>query len=91
MARFLSGTRNDLEAPAAALVPEIADVLAALRRSEAALLVRLSGSGATAFALYPGEADALRAAEEIARAEPAWWVRACRLGGRGQPTEHAGR
>ena len=42
--------RNDLEAPAIALVPEIAEVLAALR--DGPTLARMSGSGATCFALY---------------------------------------
>lgn len=55
--------RNDLEAPAIALCPPIADVLAALRQT-GAWLVRMSGSGATCFALYddPARRDAARAA-----------------------------
>ncbi len=48
--------RNDLEAPAIALVPEIADVLDWLRGCEGAAFVRMSGSGATCFALFDGEA-----------------------------------
>ena len=43
--------RNDLEPGAIALVPQIAEVLAWLRQS-GAWLVRMSGSGATCFALY---------------------------------------
>ncbi|NML94878.1 4-(cytidine 5'-diphospho)-2-C-methyl-D-erythritol kinase [Novosphingobium olei] len=46
-----SGGRNDLEAPALALVPQIADVLSRLSAS-GAWLTRMSGSGATCFALY---------------------------------------
>jgi 4-diphosphocytidyl-2-C-methyl-D-erythritol kinase len=49
--------RNDLEAPAIALVPEIADVLDWLRRCEGANFVRMSGSGATCFALFEDEAS----------------------------------
>jgi 4-diphosphocytidyl-2-C-methyl-D-erythritol kinase len=64
--------RNDLEAPAIALCPAIADVLAALRGT-APWLARMSGSGATCFALYrtPAERDA--AAARIAGQQPGWW------------------
>ena len=59
--------RNDLEPGALALVPQIADVLAWLRQS-GAWLVRMSGSGATCFALY----DTI--AQRDAAAVPApWW------------------
>lgn len=63
------GGRNDLEAPAIMLCPQIADVLAALRQT-GAWLVRMSGSGATCFALYddPVRRDAARAA-----LPGAWW------------------
>lgn len=61
--------RNDLEGPAIGLCPPIADVLAALNDT-APLLARMSGSGATCFALYDSE-DARDAA--AARIDPAWW------------------
>ncbi len=64
--------RNDLEAPAIALCPAIAEVLAALRQSEAEL-VRMSGSGATCFALFRRH-DAMReTAEKLAFSHPGWW------------------
>lgn len=64
--------RNDLETPAIALCPPIADVLAALRETDA-FLVRMSGSGATSFALYESEAARDAAAARIASAQPGWW------------------
>jgi 4-diphosphocytidyl-2-C-methyl-D-erythritol kinase len=67
--------RNDLEAAAIALVPEIAAVLEALSSAEFA---RMSGSGATCFGLFGSEADRDRAAAEIAAAHPGWWV--CQTG-----------
>jgi 4-diphosphocytidyl-2-C-methyl-D-erythritol kinase len=67
----LSG-RNDLEAPAIGLCPQIADVLAALDET-APLVARMSGSGATCFALYDSEDGLLAAAERIAAAHPDWW------------------
>ncbi|MFM5954329.1 MAG: 4-(cytidine 5'-diphospho)-2-C-methyl-D-erythritol kinase [Novosphingobium sp.] len=62
--------RNDLEAPAIALVPQIAKVLAALNAT-APLLARMSGSGATCFALYrsPAERDCA-----LAAMPPEWWT-----------------
>ncbi|MCY4066931.1 MAG: 4-(cytidine 5'-diphospho)-2-C-methyl-D-erythritol kinase, partial [Rhodospirillaceae bacterium] len=74
--------RNDLETPAIARVPEIADVLAALRAAPGLRLARMSGSGATCFGLFGSEGDAAAAARAIAAAHPAWWVAACSIGGR---------
>jgi 4-diphosphocytidyl-2-C-methyl-D-erythritol kinase len=71
--------RNDLERPAMALVPDIADVLAALRACAGVGLARMSGSGATCFALFEDEAARDAAAAEIAAANPGWWQLATRL------------
>jgi 4-diphosphocytidyl-2-C-methyl-D-erythritol kinase len=78
---MLSQCRNDLEPPALGVCPEIAEVLAALRAAPQTRLARLSGSGATCFALCEtlSEADALAA--ELSDQRPDWWIRACRLGG----------
>jgi 4-diphosphocytidyl-2-C-methyl-D-erythritol kinase len=65
--------RNDLEAPAIALCPAIAEVLAALRET-APLLARMSGSGATCFALYESHAELRRAIAAIDAAHPGWWL-----------------
>ncbi|MEO9462881.1 MAG: 4-(cytidine 5'-diphospho)-2-C-methyl-D-erythritol kinase [Marinomonas sp.] len=63
---------NDLEAPAISLCPQIRDVLDALENTNPSL-ARMSGSGATCFALY--KTDALRdaAAAEIRANHPNWW------------------
>lgn len=70
---FLKSARNDLEAPACALIPEIGAVLAALS-AEGALLSRMSGAGPTCFGVFPKGA-APEAAERIAARQPGWWVR----------------
>lgn len=67
--------RNDLEAPALVLCPAIGDVLAALERT-GPVLARMSGSGATCFALYADEAQ--RDAAQRAMA-PHWWTMAGKL------------
>ena len=72
LADTLAACGNDLEAPAIALAPVIADVLAALRAEKKCLLARMSGSGATCFALFPDPAGAEQAAAWLAR--PGWWV-----------------
>jgi 4-diphosphocytidyl-2-C-methyl-D-erythritol kinase len=64
--------RNDLESPAIAICPVIADVLAALNET-APFLVRMSGSGATCFALYESQEVLSRAAARIAAEHPDWW------------------
>ncbi|MBD59200.1 MAG: 4-(cytidine 5'-diphospho)-2-C-methyl-D-erythritol kinase [Citromicrobium sp.] len=70
--------RNDLQAPAIAICPIIADVLDALRET-APMLARMSGSGATCFALYPDIASRDDAAGAIARKHPDWWQMASAL------------
>ncbi|MEO0591619.1 MAG: 4-(cytidine 5'-diphospho)-2-C-methyl-D-erythritol kinase [Pseudomonadota bacterium] len=69
--------RNDLATPALAQCPEIGDVLAALNATEA-WLARMSGSGATCFALFDtlDQRDAAQA--QIAASYPQWWM----LGGK---------
>jgi 4-diphosphocytidyl-2-C-methyl-D-erythritol kinase len=64
--------RNDLESPAIAICPVIADVLAALNET-APFLARMSGSGATCFALYESQEVLSRAAARIAAEHPDWW------------------
>lgn len=68
--------RNDLEAPARALVPEIGAVLAALAGARVA---RMSGSGATCFGLYDNEAARDAAAGRISAEWPGWWLSQTRL------------
>jgi 4-diphosphocytidyl-2-C-methyl-D-erythritol kinase len=65
---------NDLYAPAVRLMPEIAAMIAALNSSPDCLLARMSGSGATCFALYANDASAQYAAEALRCAHPHWWI-----------------
>ncbi|MBI1683021.1 4-(cytidine 5'-diphospho)-2-C-methyl-D-erythritol kinase [Caulobacter hibisci] len=74
-------TRNDLQAPAVALEPRIGQVLDLLAGEPEALLTRMSGSGATCFALCAGDIEAEGLAERIEAMRPDWWVKRCRLGG----------
>jgi 4-diphosphocytidyl-2-C-methyl-D-erythritol kinase len=81
LADYLAGTRNDLEAPAISLQPAIAEVLAALRSRPETLFARMSGSGASCFAICASHDDARDAALGISDAHRDWWVRPCTLGG----------
>lgn len=79
LAAALRQRRNDLTDAACALMPEIGDVLAALADCDAALLSRMSGSGATCFGLF-ADADAARSAAARLRANHSgWWVADGRL------------
>lgn len=75
----LEGTRNDLEAPAIALTPEIADVLRILKAQPEAVFTRMSGSGATCFALCHSDEDAAALSRRLDGLLPGAWIRACRL------------
>ena len=81
LAGWLATTRNDLEAPAVALAPVIGDVLATLADEPESLIARMSGSGATCFALCQGEVEAESLAERLMAMKPGWWIQRCRLGG----------
>lgn len=76
---FLAEARNDLEAPACAVIPAIRDVLTALRSHPATSLARLSGAGPTCFALTASQSDADRLAAAISTEHPMWWIRATTL------------
>jgi 4-diphosphocytidyl-2-C-methyl-D-erythritol kinase len=75
---FLAEQANDLEPAAISLQPVIADVLAALRPGCG--LARMSGSGATCFALFDSPREATAAASALEMAHPDWWVHATTLG-----------
>ncbi len=66
------GGRNDLEQPALEICPTIAAALAALAQTQP-WLARMSGSGATCFALYDDAATRDQAAAALASAQPGWW------------------
>ena len=72
---WLSGQRNDLEAPARALQPVIGETLAAVASLAGVRLTRMSGSGATVFALFDTPEAATAAAEALSARRPDWWVR----------------
>jgi len=89
--RFLEITNNDLEAPAKAREPAIAEVLNALSRMPGALFTRMSGSGATCFALMPDGGGAARAAALLKEKYPSWWVQPASVPDIGITRETAGR
>jgi 4-diphosphocytidyl-2-C-methyl-D-erythritol kinase len=78
--RFLHAHGNDLEAPARALAPRITEVLSALRGLPDCELARMSGSGATCFAIFPSAQAADHAALSLNTTHSGWWMRACTFG-----------
>jgi 4-diphosphocytidyl-2-C-methyl-D-erythritol kinase len=80
-AHFLAECRNDLETPVIRSTPLVGDVLALLRRQPETLLARMSGSGATCFALVESARDAGLLEDRISLRSPGWWVRRTVLAG----------
>ncbi len=66
---------NDLEPAALRVAPVIASVLEALAHLPGARAARMSGSGATCFALFDSPPTAARARTLVVAAQPHWWVR----------------
>jgi len=79
LAQLLSERGNDLTAPACALAPVIGETLRALEAQDGTLLARMSGSGATCFALYASAEAAARAAHNVQSQHPDWWVAAAKM------------
>jgi 4-diphosphocytidyl-2-C-methyl-D-erythritol kinase len=77
---YLKTTANDLEAPARQIAPVIGEVLDALAAQPGALLTRMSGSGATCFALFNNDTTARNAASAVRAQHGNWWVAATATG-----------
>jgi 4-diphosphocytidyl-2-C-methyl-D-erythritol kinase len=69
-----AGGRNDMTEAAIALAPAIAVVLETLSRQPGTIAARMSGSGATCFAIFRNEAEALAGEAALCRQHPEWWV-----------------
>jgi 4-diphosphocytidyl-2-C-methyl-D-erythritol kinase len=65
--------RNDLEAAAREIAPAIGVVIDLLATQSGVTLTRMSGSGATCFALFCSEAARSAAAQAIRSHEPNYW------------------
>ena len=66
--------RNDLEASARQVAPVIGDVLGLLAAQDGVMLARMSGSGATCFALFESAQACAAVAQALRDAQPVWWV-----------------
>ncbi|WP_166417561.1 4-(cytidine 5'-diphospho)-2-C-methyl-D-erythritol kinase [Cochlodiniinecator piscidefendens] len=71
---WLRGQRNDMQAAAISIAPEIADVLVALEGVQGCALSRMSGSGATCFGLFETKEAAAQAEQHLREQHPDWWV-----------------
>ncbi len=71
---MLEAERNDLEPVAVRLLPEIADVLGALRDQPGCQLARMSGSGPTCFGIFTTARATTLAARKLKTARPRWWM-----------------
>lgn len=76
LAALLAARRNDLSDAAIGLVPAIGTVIDRLAAQPGALLARMSGSGATCFALFETNAAAEAAAVSLKIEQPRWWIAA---------------
>jgi 4-diphosphocytidyl-2-C-methyl-D-erythritol kinase len=77
---WLALQRNDLQPPAVARAPVIGDAIAAASALPGVRLARMSGSGATVFALFDTAADAETAGRLLTESHPGWWIAATNLG-----------
>jgi 4-diphosphocytidyl-2-C-methyl-D-erythritol kinase len=85
LVEFMRTRGNDLERPATALMPCIADIKAALAASPGCALAALSGSGPTCFGIFARHDEAEVAAQRLAAAMPGYWVQATRIAAGAEP------
>lgn len=76
---------NDLEPPAVALLPAVAEIKAALAARPGCCLAAMSGSGPTCFGIFVDDASAARATAALAAMHPLWWVVATQVVGGSAP------
>ncbi len=76
---YLKDNSNDLEAPARAIAPVIGEVLTTLESQDGVCLTRMSGSGATCFALFDSDEAAVKAARAIGERRREWWTAATQI------------
>ncbi|HWU62367.1 MAG TPA: 4-(cytidine 5'-diphospho)-2-C-methyl-D-erythritol kinase [Ensifer sp.] len=79
---WLGSLRNDLEPAARQVQSRIAE-LSGLMKDTGAALVRMSGSGASCYALYETEAQASESLEKLTAARPQWFFMQTRTVGMG--------
>jgi 4-diphosphocytidyl-2-C-methyl-D-erythritol kinase len=77
LALNLRATRNDLEAPALRLQPQIRDLIAEIKHQPGCQLARMSGSGSACFGIFASEIEAFAAMENL-REHHAYWAVATR-------------
>lgn len=76
----LAAFGNDLEAPARAVAPVVGEVLSTLSALPGCRLARMSGSGATCFALFDDCRASAAAGKRLAKQQRDWWVKSTMIG-----------
>jgi 4-diphosphocytidyl-2-C-methyl-D-erythritol kinase len=77
---FLKQQDNDLTAAATACAPVVGEVLKTLHDAPGCAVARMSGSGATCFALFGSHEQAAAAAQQLGSRHRDWWVQAAVIG-----------
>ena len=75
LVRFMSATTNDLEVSAVSIAPVIGDTLREMSELPEALIARMSGSGATCFALFADHVQARAGASLLRTRHQGWWIK----------------
>lgn len=71
----LAASGNDLETPARVVAPVVGEVLSALSASPGCRMARMSGSGATCFALFDDCRASAVAGKRLSKQHPDWWLK----------------
>ncbi len=77
---WLGSQRNDLQSAAIGLAPAIDEAMGAAAALPGVRLVRMSGSGATLFALFDSPVAAASAGRNLEKRHPDWWIASTNLG-----------
>ena len=72
---FLENQKNDLTDAAIQKIPDIQNILEVIKQQKGCSISRLTGSGSTCFGLFDTIEQSTKAAEQIQKEKPHWWVR----------------
>lgn len=76
---LIKTTQNDLQPVAESMVPEVMQIIDMLKSTSEVITVRMTGSGATCFALYPSLVEAQIAELKLREEQPNWWIQAAKV------------
>ncbi len=79
MLEHLKASKNDLQMPASVINASVSEVIEKLKNLEGLIFSRMSGSGATCFALFESDDLCKKASKSLSNQHETWWIKATNI------------